>query len=404
MAAQGSQALAGFALQFLAARYLGLAGLGRFSVLFGLIILATSLSTGFVGDSLTVLDRSRRSIRAGLQWWLLVIAVGTGVLSGLIAVLVGFSTITEAVVFAIATITFVVEDTVRRLLMASMDFWRIVVIDLVALVVGVAVVLGGAAVGDVTLTTVLLALAAGQVAAVLVGWYLLPQLERVVVAMQRPGAAGSRFVRDVARVATRSCAPDRWPWCGSSASSWSLNKPSASSPRRGSTWLLRCSPSVAPVPISSPHTPVPRRCPWTSCCRSPTDAVVKLTTIVVAFCLAAMALMPLLGPVLTGDEYELSAFMVAGWAVYAASLAGVMPYAQMASVRGREAAVFGWRAADSVASLIATYVIVDITNSVEWVPLILAAFPILSGIAIRQLVIERDLAGRRDLPREATAR
>src|SRR6185312_6171777 len=79
IAAQMSQALGSLLLQVLAARLLGADGLGAFAVLFGLIVMATAVCTGFVGDSLTVLDRGRREVRSALQGWLLLMAAAGAV-------------------------------------------------------------------------------------------------------------------------------------------------------------------------------------------------------------------------------------------------------------------------------------------------------------------------------------
>ena len=74
MSGQISQALASFALQVAAAHTMGPAGLGLFAFLFGAIGAATAVSTGMVGDSMTVLDRqkplnSARRCRAGACCW-----------------------------------------------------------------------------------------------------------------------------------------------------------------------------------------------------------------------------------------------------------------------------------------------------------------------------------------------
>ena len=138
-------------------------GLGEFAVLFGVIVVATAVSSGFVGDSLTVLDRRRSSVRAGLQWWLAMLALGAGVIGVAVAVLAGFLSPAEAVAFGLATGHFLVEDTLRRLLMATMQFWRIVFVDIAAMVASLAVVVVAAAKDGVTLGVMLFALAVGQV-------------------------------------------------------------------------------------------------------------------------------------------------------------------------------------------------------------------------------------------------
>ena len=94
------------------------------------LAMATGVCTGFVGDTLTVLDRGRRDIRAALQNWLLVLSLAGAAVAYLIAVLGGFLTAGSALVFAGATAVFLIEDALRRLLMANLRFWRIVAIDM----------------------------------------------------------------------------------------------------------------------------------------------------------------------------------------------------------------------------------------------------------------------------------
>ena len=74
MVAQVWQAAGSFGLQLLAAWLLGASGLGLLSLCLSIIILATAVTSGMVGDSLVILDRRNRAIRAGLQFWALVLA------------------------------------------------------------------------------------------------------------------------------------------------------------------------------------------------------------------------------------------------------------------------------------------------------------------------------------------
>ena len=56
-------------MQVLALRLMGVEGLAKYALLFGIVVIATAVVTGLVGDSLTVLDRSDPSVRAGLRSW-----------------------------------------------------------------------------------------------------------------------------------------------------------------------------------------------------------------------------------------------------------------------------------------------------------------------------------------------
>ena len=121
VAAQGSQSIGSLVLQVLAARGLGAEGLGKFGLLYGTLVVATAIATGFVGDSMTVLDRSRPPIRAALQGWLGLIATsGSHCWPSRSAGALDSSTLPTALAFGAATLVFLFEDAVRRLLMANL--------------------------------------------------------------------------------------------------------------------------------------------------------------------------------------------------------------------------------------------------------------------------------------------
>ena len=403
MAAQGSQALASFALQFIIARYLGLEGLGKFAVLFGVILLATSVNSGFVGDSLTVLDRSQPSVRAGLQWWLAFLAIGTGVACSFVTLVTGFLTPVEALAFGLATTTFLVEDTVRRLLMATMQFWRIVVVDLTAMVASLIVILGAAVADNLSLAVMLFALAVGQVAAIVIGWVLLPRSERTIVRMRAPaiGAIANygtwRALQQAVRTGTVALVRVMCLLVVASAAVGGLEAA-----------RIYMAPAVLAVYgvnsylfasyAAAPTAPVERLLGLAD------RHVVKLLAGVTLFGLVGVLAIPVLGPVLTDGKYELSKIAVAGWAAFAATIAGVTPYAQLASVRGRHVSVFVLRLVDSVLALLTIYLVVAVTRSVQWAPMIMAAWSILFAVAIREFVIKRGLLNDAPRPEGAAVR
>ncbi|WP_296604396.1 hypothetical protein, partial [Nocardioides sp.] len=130
----GQVTLAGGSLvmQVVAARALGATDFGVFAMLFGAVVMATALSTGLVGDSLTVLDRHDPAIR----WALARCAAGTiatAAVAGpmVAAVAVGLSR-AEALAFGAACAAFMAADLGRRLLMAALRFWRLVLVDTVS--------------------------------------------------------------------------------------------------------------------------------------------------------------------------------------------------------------------------------------------------------------------------------
>src|SRR5690606_34298191 len=139
IAAQSVQALISFALQVLVARLLGIDDYGRFALLYGVVVLATGVVTGLVGDSLVVLDRADRRIRGALEATLLVVSVPLALVAGTIVWITGFSSPVEALLFSVALVAFVVEEIVRRLLMAEMAFVKVAAIDVAGFIVAAAV-------------------------------------------------------------------------------------------------------------------------------------------------------------------------------------------------------------------------------------------------------------------------
>src|SRR3954462_6478875 len=110
---QVTQAAAGLVLSVPAARYLGAAGLATFSLIYGAIVLVTAVSSGMVGDSLTVLDRHEPRVRAGLHVWAVLVSGAAGVLGALVAAGTGLVGPAGAVVLGLAVTAFVLEDTLR---------------------------------------------------------------------------------------------------------------------------------------------------------------------------------------------------------------------------------------------------------------------------------------------------
>lgn len=159
-------------------RELGAAGLGTFSLLFGVLITANSVQTGWIGDSLTVLDRFDPGIRRALFRSQAVSAVVIFTVTWAIALLVDGVGATTALLFGAASVAWAIEETMRRILIARREFWLLVAND-GAFAIGAfgllgAVVAGGAA---LTLDAVIIALLAGSIVAIGVAVLQLPRVE-----------------------------------------------------------------------------------------------------------------------------------------------------------------------------------------------------------------------------------
>lgn len=398
IAAQGSQAAGSFILQICAARLLGLEGLGKFAALFALMIMATALSSGFVGDSLTVLDRSARDVRAGLETWTLVIVGGTGMISGVATWAVGFLNAIGAVALGAAIAAYMLEDIMRRLLMATLNFWRIVAVDLSAAfgTLGLLVVLAGL-VGPISITHFLVAMAVGQSIGVVVAIAIVPRTERWLTGVRHAawrrvfGYGSWRGVQQLVRPALLASVRIVCLVALGLAATGQLEAA-----------RIYVAPAMLVVGGVSAFLfasyAVRRETPLDQLIRTADRAVVGLVSAIAVFGVAAILALPVLGPLLTGGQYALQVPAVVGWVAFAASVAAVTPYGSLAAVRGRQAAVLAWRVADSVTSLVAVAVVVAVDGSAQWVPLTLAVGSLLGGLAIREGVLRGEVRRQRLTP------
>jgi O-antigen/teichoic acid export membrane protein len=390
VAAQASQALGSFILQYLTARLLGLEALGRFAVVYAMIVLVTALSSGFVGDSLTVLDRAQPRIRAALQLWTGVIAGGAALICTAASWWSGFLDPAAAVVFGLATAAFVVEDLIRRMLMATMNFWRIVVVDVTALSAALAVLGIVALRGEIAFSHILLALTIGQMAGFAVGVAFLPPTERFFVS---PDTGGMRTVAafGIWRALQQ----------GLRAATMAVMRVllllAVTTTAVGQLELARIYMAPAALLVTGIGsflfaTYAIAQGSVADLLRVADRTVARVFVTVGLVGVVAVAAVPFAGHLFTGDDSELSVAAVAAWAALAATTASVMPYAQLASVRGRHRAVFAIRLVESLASLLLMYVVVSATDTADWAPLVLAVCAIPAGFVIRHFLLVRPSA------------
>ena len=383
--AQFSQAIGSFLLHFLAQHFLGVEGLGRFALVYGLIVIATSIVTGLVGDSLTVLERNDPAIRSGLQlvtWVVSTVAGATLLVGGLIS---GRMSVTEAALAGLACWAFVFEDVLRRSLMATLRFWSLALVDASALVASVCFVLLAAWFGDVTQSVLLLGLVIGQVVATVLAVRMLPVDERRLVRRVRP---------DVGAV---------WRFGSLRALSQMLRPTMMASVRfivvgfLGITAFgeleaarLFVAPAMLMVNGVSAYLFASyardRTRPLDELRRRADTAVLVLAVLTLFAGIGATALGALVGDQLIDDDATLHAAAVLGWAVYAAASAAVTPYGSLAAVRGRQLRVLQVRAAESALSVIAVVLALASGASAQWVPFALAVAAVASGITLRCLL------------------
>ena len=399
VAGQATLALGSFVLQLLAARTLGAEGLGVFALLFGSVVIATAVSSGLIGDSLTVLDRHDPVLRAALAGSALSVVGGSAAAAFVLGSALGSLRVSTAALFAAATAAFMTADLLRRTLMACQRYWRLVAVDSGAFVaaMGVLLLLRG---HGLTIDSFLAALLVGQVAACLVALRSLPRAERRLPTRQRGGlravlAFGSwRAAQQFVRPTTLNLM--RW-----------LVLVTAGQVAVGRLEAARLFVAPAMLLVQGVGAylfssyAAGRDEPMSTLLRRADRGAATLLAVCGAVAVAATASAPVLGPVLTGGRFDLATSAVLGWGLYAASCAVVLPYGSLAAVRGDQAKVFGLRVLDSLAGLAAiALALVWAGLPVATAPWLLAAGSVAAGVVCRQwLLVPRT----QSLPARASA-
>jgi O-antigen/teichoic acid export membrane protein len=382
--AQGTQALASFVLQIIVVRSLGLGGLGAFSILYGMMVLVAAIMTGFVGDSLVVLDRREKPIRSALQQFALGLSIVAAVISAVIAHSTGLVTLAQAALFALAVVLFALEELMRRLLMANIGFWRVAAIDFSVFVGTLLVVAIAALLAPLTLDIFLIAISVGQLVAILLGIILLPRDERFAVAFVRGGyavvtkygywRANQQLLRPGLLTAVRTLVT---VFLGLAATGLLETARVYVAPAMlvisGLTSFLFV--SYARDKSASVRTQLPKA-------DRAVGALLGVTAILGILLVLGLST---IGPILFGTTPQFTA--VLGWLAYTASVSAVTPYGALAAVRGRQALVFGIRLADTLLSATAVVVMLALGAEAALAPIALAIGSIAGGIAIRTFIL-----------------
>jgi O-antigen/teichoic acid export membrane protein len=366
---QGINAGGSLLLQILAARTLGLAAYGSFAVCLALLSAATALYSGYVGDSLAVLDRHDRDTRATLvasAITLLVLAFG-----------IAFGTVVAllhspgaALVYAVMTVLWLIEETFRRILIARLEFWKLVANDscynAVALVTAGALLLVGQ---HITLGRIFVAMALGAATAVVVGIVQVPRAERTDL---RPGWAAMRAVATFAAWRSLHAALRPTALLLSKALVISLISLTAAGVLEAGRLV------VAPLQViingagsfllaafaKSEHGKAARNN------RMARYAVwLLLATVLVCGCALALLAGPA-GRIMTGRPVD--PLLVFGWTAYLAVWAVGLPYISEVVARKHSRAVFVARLVDSVLGLVLAGIAIELHAGVAAVPWLMA--------------------------------
>jgi O-antigen/teichoic acid export membrane protein len=384
LGSQGAQALASFTIQVIVARTLGFEGLGAFAIAYGVMVMVAGIGSGLVGDSLVVLERRVNRIRWALQQFLLAIAVIGAVASAAIAWGAGLLDGVTAAVFGIAVALFAVEELMRRLLMASFGFWRVVLIDLASFCFALGVIGIVALAGSLSLLSFFTAIAAGQLVAIALSVALLPPDERFLARAEKGGAldvfrygawrSGQQLLRPAMLTAVRTLVT----LLATLAATGLLEA--------GRVYVAPATLAVSGLSsylfVSFAHD---KSKPVRDKLRRADRAVLALVILTAIIGAVLVLVLPWAGALLFGTAPD--QLTVIGWIAYTASIAAVTPYGALAAVGGRQATVFAVRAGDTTAAIVFVWAVLAAGGSVQWVPTVLAVASVLGGIAIRYLIL-----------------
>jgi O-antigen/teichoic acid export membrane protein len=386
LAGQVTSALAGLVLQVAAARALGAAGLATFSLAYGAIVLATAVSSGLVGDSLTVLDRREPGVRAGLHVSAALVSGTAGLAGGVLGLATGVLPAWAGLLLGGATAAFILEDTLRRLLMAAGRFWSLPAVDLTSLLVALGTLLVAARTGGLGLSDFVVALLAGQAAAAVVAYVLLPAGERPRGPWRDPALApvlsfgGWRAAAQTIRPALLTLLRLLIVAVAGAAAYGPLEAarvytaPTLVLVAGLGSFLLPYFVSLRPQGPAAGLRAADRAAAWLA------------LAVGVVGTLAVVAL-PWVGPLITDGDYAVPAAAVAGWSVYAVASAVLLPYSGLASVHGNQRRVLVLRGFEFVSLAGVALLVLAVDGGVPWTPLALTLGPVLAAVAIRRTVL-----------------
>jgi O-antigen/teichoic acid export membrane protein len=387
MGAQLAQALASLLLSIAAARALGADGLGVYGLISGGLVLTTALATGLVGDSLTVLPRHETGTRAGLQIVGLLLATAAGLVSTIICAATGLLSWPIAALFGVASTAFILEEFMRRLLMASLKFWSVLVVDLTCLVVTAAWLGAVAALDGLSMSQILWALLASEVAAFAVAVVLLPHAERRIARFQR-GEIVSVLRFGVWRAAQQGVRPAMLTLMRIlvvvAISTVAFGELEAARVYTAPTLLMVNGIGVFLFATYAAE----RHHGLRALVRRADHGALSMFAAVLFAGVVAALLLPWAGRIVTGGQFAISELAVFGWVIYAATAAVLMPYGSLAAVSGMHVKVFNLRLLEGAVSLASVAVVLFVLHaSASWTPYALALGPIVLGLVIRQYVL-----------------
>ena len=268
--------------------------------------------------------------------------------------------------------------------MASLRFWRIVVVDATSLLVLVVVLLLAP---SITLAGLFVALAAGQACAIVLGVCLLPVEERWLALPPLPAQHRAVFDYGAVRALQQAVRPALLALTRIVVIAL-VGVAAAGQLEAGRIYTA---PALLVVfglnSFLFASYALDAKSALPAALRRADRGVLLLLAITVAFGVVAVLCVPVLGPLIAGGQYDIPVTSVVGWVVYTISVAAVTPYGALAAVRGLQAAVLAVRSAILWCRLLSPRQWHTLTGSAEWVPFGLAVGSFAGGLVIRHYVL-----------------
>ncbi len=358
-------------IQVIAARTLGTSGFGAFALYNATLTLLTAIQTGWVGDSLTVLDRFDRGIRSALigsQLMFVVVCFGLATAASLA---LGLASLSGALWFGLMVALWISEEVGRRIFMARLEFWQLIVNDGVDVVVSLlALPVLRYTFGYLDLDMFVVAMAIGAAAATLVAFVQLPRHEWRPTRFTRSG------VREVVDFASwRSAQTGIRPLAMLLMRILIATLVSTAALGAVEAARLIVAPAITFVagagsfllPLYAEDERGRRRHSI-----SLSTAMALLVAAVVAYGVFAVAFTGPLSHLLSAGKFAISRVAVSGWTVFAIGFAAGLPPTFALVARKAASRVFWIRVFDSAIGLTAVVVLLEVTAP-GWAPWGLAA-------------------------------
>ncbi len=372
-------------LQLIAARTLGLAGYGAFALCLGLLTNVSAFYTAFVGDGLTVLNRQERLVRQGLATCAVIILLLCSGAAIALVPLLHLGSVAMAAMYALLVGAWLLEETGRRVMMARLEFWRLVANDalyaVVTLLTLLTIVLAGA---RLSLFVLLASMAVGALAAIVVARLQLPSTE------YRRAGFGLGGIREVCRFSVwRSLQASLIPAQLLAARVTVLQLASITAVGAVEAGRLVVAPIQTVINGAGsfllPSAAERERNLHDDSRRLAERAVVVLVGLtVVGGCLAALLSNPL-GRLMTGRP--VSAMLVVGWTLYLTTWSMALPFIAELTARRKTRQVFYIRFADSALGILAVAIGLKAGLSPNLVPALLSTSGVITIVLVRRLAI-----------------